>query len=189
MRVFVKPLAPLILVASLLPLAPAKADPPWSGRPTLISGTSRLDHGEWIYTDFVYDDYGADTGPASGQPNVVSLAPTAGDARYPDGKAYADNAADIVEVRVRAVGKDLQTRVLLQTITQARTPAIWVRVDEFSEVFTNTNAKVDVAANTVTFTMPKAAKGDTVKLTVGAGLNDGRRAPCRCAWECKPFPR
>jgi pimeloyl-ACP methyl ester carboxylesterase len=161
------------LLAGSLPLAPASADTPWRGRPTLISGTSRLDHGEWIYTDFVYDDYGADTGPAWGQPNVVSLASTVGDARYPDGKAYKDNAGDIVEVRVRAVGNDLHIRVLLQTLTKASTPAIWVKANDFSDVFTNANANVDAGANTVTFVVPKAATGKTVKLNIGAGLNDG----------------
>lgn len=163
----------LVVLLASLPLPPAKADAPWRGQPTLISGTSRLDRGEWIYTDFVYDDYGADTGPASGQPNVVSLAPTVGDARYPDGKAYRDNAADIVEVRVRTAGNDLQVRVLLQTITAASTPAIWVTAGDFSDVFTNKNADVDSAANTVTFDIPRAAADDKVDLTIGAGLNDG----------------
>jgi predicted esterase len=164
----------VFLLAGFLPLAPARADAPWSGRPTLISGTSRLDAGEWIYTDFVYDDYGADTGPAWGQPNVVSLASTVGDARYPDGDAYADNAADIVEVRVRVVRNDLQIRVLLQTITDATTPALWVEAGSFSDVITNANAEVNTAANTITFVVPKGAAGSkTVELNIGAGLNDG----------------
>ncbi len=131
-----------------------------------------MDHGEWIYTDFVYDDYGADTG-AWGQPNVVSLAGTVGDARYPDGEAFADNAADIVEVRVRAHGNDLEARVLLQTITEAATPAISVTAGDFTGVFTNENADIDVAANTVTFTIADAADGESVQLNIGAGLNDG----------------
>ena len=162
------------LLAGCLPLAPAQAGSSWTGQPTLISGTSRMDAGEWIYTDFVYDDYGADTGPTWGQPNVVSLAPTVGDARYPDGAAYSDNAADIVEVRAQPVGRDLQVRVLLQTITEPTAPALWVRVGDFTEVFTNANAEVDPAGNTVTFIVPKGAAGKTVELNVGAGLNDGK---------------
>ena len=161
------------LVAGCLPLAPARADSSWRGEPTLISGTSRTDAGEWIYTDFVYDDYGADTGPAWGQPNVVSLASTVGDARYPDGPAYADNAADIVEVRVRPAGNDLEIRVLLQTIADAGAPAIWVQTGDVSDIFTNDNAIVDTEANTVTLEIPKGAKGKTLDLNIGAGLNDG----------------
>ena len=163
----------MALLGGLLPIAPVRAATPWSGQPTLISGTSRLDSGEWIYTDFVYDDYGADTGPAWGQPNVVSLASTVGDARYPDGEAYADNAADIVEVRARVVGDDLEIRVLMQTITDAATPALWVEAGKFSDVFTKANAGVDVAANTITFRVPNAAASKTVDLNIGAGLNDG----------------
>jgi len=82
-----------LLVVLLLSPAPAQAQPDsaWTGAATLIGGTARYDRGEWIHTDYVYDDYGADTGPAWGQPNVVSLASTAGDARYPEG---LENAAD-----------------------------------------------------------------------------------------------
>ncbi len=163
----------LVVLLAGLPLAPAKADAAWWGQPTLISGTSRLDHGEWIYTDYVYDDYGADTG-SWGQPNVVSLASTNGDARYPDGKAFKDNAADIVEVRARAVGEDLHVRVRLQTITKASSPAIWVRLEKASDVFTNKNADVDAAANTVTFVLRNAARGKKVDLNIGAGINNGK---------------
>ena len=166
-------LTAVALLAAGLPVAPARADAAWEGRPTLISGTSRFDSGEWIYTDFVYDDYGADTGPAWGQPNVVSLASTVGDARYPDGEAFADNAADIVEVRVRVAGDDLQVRVLLQTIREPKTPALWVEAGKFSDVITDANAEVNAAANTITFTVPNGASGPTVELNIGAGLNDG----------------
>src|SRR4051794_7846866 len=97
----------LVASAGMLVIPHAQADPPkpWAGAPPLVAGTARYDAGEWIYNDFVFDDYGADTG-SWGQPNVVSLAGTTGDARYPDGPEYAGNAADIVEVRVRpAKGK------------------------------------------------------------------------------------
>jgi hypothetical protein len=77
----VAPLLATGLVAPGAGAAPERASgPSWKGQPTLIGGTSRYDRGEWIHTDFVYDDHGADTG-TWGQPNVVGLAPTAGDAR------------------------------------------------------------------------------------------------------------
>ncbi|HVM41834.1 MAG TPA: prolyl oligopeptidase family serine peptidase, partial [Acidimicrobiia bacterium] len=136
----------------------------------------RYDAGEWIYTDFVYDDYGADTTPG-GQPNVVSLAPTSGDFRYPDGAEYADNAADIVEVRVRADGDDLVVRVLLQTITDPSVVALWVEVDGVESVVTADTADtaaVDADANTVEFSLPGAASSGSVALNLGAGLHDGQ---------------
>ena len=152
---------------------------PWVGEPTLVSGTSRYDAGEWIANDFVYDDYGADTTPG-GQPNVVSLAPTSGDFRYPTGLG---NAADIVEVRVRVApgDTDLQVRVLLQTISDPAAVALRVEADGVESVVTAANAAVDAGENTVTFTLPGAAAGaDSVALNIGAGLHDGSgglRAP------------
>ena len=169
----------LVLIAALSAI-PAGASGPsgvWTGEPTLISGTSRYDAGEWIYTDFVYDDYGADTVPA-GQSNVVSLAPTSGDFRYPNGTTAAGNAADIVEVRARvaANSSDLEVRVLLQSITSAAVPAIWVDVDGTKSVFTATNAAVDADANTVSFTLVGAGIASEVSLNIGAGLSDGQGA-------------
>ena len=149
----------------------------WTGEPTLVAGTSRYDHAEWIYNDFVFDDYGADTG-SWGQPNYVSLAGTSGDARYPVGEEFADNAADIVEVRARRRGSDgdaLQVRVRLQTIVDQTVPAIYAESGEFNEVFTHLNADVDPVANTISFSIPGIAGEDveTVELLIGAGLNDG----------------
>lgn len=172
MRRFPALAAAVAVSATLVASIPARASTGWAGSPTLVSGTSRIDSGEWIHTDFVYDDYGADTGDW-GQPQVVSLAPTSGDARYPDGAAFLDNAADIVEVRVRAQGSDLQVRVLLETLATASAPAIWVKAGSVETVFTSANADVDVAANTVTFTLVGGAGGDSLSLNLGAGLNDG----------------
>lgn len=165
-------LAALVLsVVSMLP-STALEPTPWAGTPTLIGGTSRYDAGEWIYSDFVYDDYGADTVPA-GQSNVVSLAPTAGDFRYPNGTTAAGNAADIVEVRARVAGLNLEVRVTLQSIVTAQVPAIWVQTPQATTVFTHLNATVDATDNTVSFMLPGAAAGASLALRMGAGLNDG----------------
>lgn len=166
-----------LLLASGFAFAPSQAteDPAeWKGTPTYVSGTARYDKGEWIYTDFVYDDYGADTGEWR-QPQVVSLAATAGDARYPVGAAFRDNAADIVEVRARVRGRsDLEVRVLLQTLLDPSVTALWVRAgSDDPRVITETNSTMDAGANTVTFTLPGVASGRNVSLNIGAGLHDG----------------
>lgn len=162
----------------LLGVLPAGADgpAPWTGKPTLIGGTSRYDAGEWIYTDFVYDDYGADTIPG-GQPNVVTLASTSGDFRYPAGPSFGANAADIVEVRVRAAQNltDIEVRVLLQTITDANVVALWVEADGVESIITKNNSTIDDSANTVSFTLAGAATGGgNLDLNIGAGLHDGQ---------------
>ena len=168
-------LAAALALSAVPALFPADASTePWLGEPTLISGTGRYDSGEFVYNDFVFDDYGADTVP-SGQPNVVSLAPTSGDMRYPDGDDIRDNAADIVEVRVRPAGDDLQVRVTLQTLVNPSVPALWVSVDGAERIVTanDTTAAIDADANTITFMLPGAAAGDSVNLAIGAGLHDG----------------
>ncbi|HUQ40297.1 MAG TPA: hypothetical protein VM030_09090 [Acidimicrobiales bacterium] len=169
----------VVITAGLIGLPKATAAPPgpasWVGSATMVAGTARYDQGEWIYNDFVYDDYGADTG-SWGQPNVVSLAGASGDARYPTGPEFAGNAADIVEVRARssrANREDLDVRVTLQTIVAANVPAIWVRSGAAEHVFTVRNATVDPRANTVEFTLPRGATGNTAALSIGAGLHDG----------------
>ncbi|HVL90503.1 MAG TPA: hypothetical protein VM841_09760 [Actinomycetota bacterium] len=166
---------------SALIASPVSSTAAWTGTPTMIAGTSRYDAGEWIYTDFVYDDYGADTTPA-GQPNIVSLASTSGDFRYPRTPAYAGNAADVVEVRTRVApnGSDLEVRVLLQTIVDPDVVALWVSANDVETIVTTDNAVVNAAANTVTFTLAGAAADDAVVLNIGAGLNNGSgelRAP------------
>jgi hypothetical protein len=67
MRRSVLVVAALALGSSVLALPSADASLPggeWKGEPTWIAGTARYDRGEWIHTDFVHDDHGADTGPA-----------------------------------------------------------------------------------------------------------------------------
>jgi len=173
------------LPAGALSVSPGKPSPipaaahtlaarPWVGESALISGTSRYDRGEWISTDFVYDDFGADTVPA-GQTNVVNLAPSSGDFRYPNGTTAAGNAADIVEVRARLApgGQDLEVRVLLQSLVNPATPALWVQANGVSQVLTHLNADVDAASNTVSFVLAGAGASNLVDLNIGAGLHDG----------------
>lgn len=108
---------------------PSSTAPPsegWTGEPTQLGGTARYDGGEWIYQDFVYDDYGADTGEGS-QP--ASLAHTAGDFRYPSDPRFGQNAADVLEVRVRPQEGDLDVRVELNTLIERGTTVLGVAVD------------------------------------------------------------
>ena len=71
--------------------------PEFRAAPTLVSGTEAYRHGEYLYQDHLYDDYGAHTGGID--PTGVA---SAGDVPYPAGGAarHGDNAADLVEFRV-----------------------------------------------------------------------------------------
>lgn len=101
-------------------------DEGWEGEPTHLGGTDRYDGGEWIHQDFVYDDYGADTGGGS-QP--IGLAHTAGDFRYPEDPVYAQNAADVLGIRVRPAGDDLDVRVQLNALIEPDTTVLGVAID------------------------------------------------------------
>ncbi len=153
----------------------------WRATPTGLGGLARYDAGEWVHTDFVYDD----------------------DER-------ADNAADIVEVRVRPDGDDLAVRVIFNTLRPTDTTVLGLAIatsegaehrdwphgagvaspwDTFVTVTTAAAraevvhdpaaptatealpAAVDHDANTVEFVVPGVAAGDPVlTLNAGAGL-------------------
>lgn len=62
-----------------------------------VAGSSAWCAGRLVYRDYVYDDYGADTGATTMPLGDASLAPSAGDARYAAG---AENTADLVRLEL-----------------------------------------------------------------------------------------
>ncbi|TMA51581.1 MAG: hypothetical protein E6J76_09535 [Deltaproteobacteria bacterium] len=87
----------------------------WSAAPILVSGASAYRGGEFLYQDFLYDDHGAaeipdPTDPRSGgdlfsKPN--------GTYTYPTDAEYANDAADLVELRVKPLPDATAFRVTL----------------------------------------------------------------------------
>ena len=76
----------------------------WKAKPILVSGSSAYRKGEFLYQDFLYDDHGASSGAQDpGDPRVGddTFSRANGSYLYPSASAYAENAADIVELRVR----------------------------------------------------------------------------------------
>src|SRR3954452_22757622 len=66
----------------------------WQAPPILISGATAYRSGEFLYQDFLYDDRGA------------------GDAyQYPTDARYAGNAADLVELRLKPLTRELAIRL------------------------------------------------------------------------------
>src|SRR4051794_16146634 len=92
---------------------------PWKAEPILVSGAQAYRGGEWLYQDFLYDDHGASGGSDSNSPfgaNAFLFSPTAGAYTYPTDPVYANNAADLVELRVRALPDATAFRVTLNTL-------------------------------------------------------------------------
>lgn len=132
-------LASLALAA--LPGSAAAATPPqhrvdgkladWRGKPTMIAGQTRLSRGELIYTDYLYDDHGADLDGIPTPPAYRAVqAPADGDYRYPtDEGRYGHNAADLRELRIAVDGKRLDLLVSLQTMLAGDAAAVMLAID------------------------------------------------------------
>lgn len=115
------------------------ADPPaapqlenvrgWKADPILVSGAESYRDGEWVYQDFLLDDHGA-TGvydretPYGASAHLYS--PTAGTYTYPKDPVYANNAADLVEYRLRPGKKATAFRVTLNTLQDAERSAFTI---------------------------------------------------------------
>jgi hypothetical protein len=91
----------------------------WQAQPILVSGATSYRSGEFLYQDFLYDDHGA-AGPADpndpkGGPANLFSKPN-GTVTYPTNSAYANNAADLVELRVKPLSDATALRVTLNTM-------------------------------------------------------------------------
>lgn len=94
---------------------------PWTAAPILISGTSAYRDGEFLYQDFLHDDRGAAGVQDPNDPFLLGgdhlFSPKAGTLTYPtDVAAYAHNAADFVELRVKPQAGETAFRVTLNTL-------------------------------------------------------------------------
>ncbi|MEA2458562.1 MAG: hypothetical protein QOC95_1534, partial [Thermoleophilaceae bacterium] len=104
---------------------------PWKAPPILVSGAEAYSGGEFLYQDFLYDDHGAaGTGdstdpftrvvvqdpadPFSGVEQLFS--PKHGTLTYPTDPVFANNAADLVELRVKPLATETAFRVTLNTL-------------------------------------------------------------------------
>src|SRR5437016_4309368 len=90
----------------------------WSAAPILVSGASAYRAGEFLYQDFLYDDHGAAEAPDPTDPrsggNLFSKPD--GTYTYPTDPAYANDAADLVELRVKPLSDATAFRLTLNTM-------------------------------------------------------------------------
>jgi predicted esterase len=113
---------------AVVPLARAEGPPTAAAtRPDagpLISGTSSYVRGTFVWTDYAYDDRGADTNLIRG-----------GDAKYP-ARIAGGNAADIIQLQLGLDGGSLKTRVILERLTEPGTPSVGIGFDTDSNAAT-----------------------------------------------------
>ena len=104
---------------------------PFAADPLLVSGTDALRGGEYLYQDYLFDDHGANVspGPGSQPPGTDSFSPSAGDVTYPTAPRFANNAADIVELRVARTTDAVVYRVTLGTVIDDDTTVVGIGVN------------------------------------------------------------
>src|SRR5690242_14370960 len=91
----------------------------WSAVPILVSGASAYRAGEFLYQDYLYDDHGANGGvrdPGDPRTSGDSFSEPNGTYTYPTDPAYAGNAADLVELRVKPTSGATAFRITLNTM-------------------------------------------------------------------------
>jgi pimeloyl-ACP methyl ester carboxylesterase len=105
--------------------APAPAAPqlentgPWKAAPILVSGAEAYRKGEFLYQDYLFDDHGATGNEDPNDPfsDIEQLfSPKHGTLDYPTDPAFANNAADLVELRVKPLASETAFRVTLNTL-------------------------------------------------------------------------
>ncbi|HEY1592438.1 MAG TPA: alpha/beta hydrolase-fold protein [Solirubrobacteraceae bacterium] len=90
----------------------------WRAKPILVSGAEAYRNGVFLYQDFLYDDHGAHEQLDPSDPRITSatFSQPNGTYTYPTNPAYANNAADIVEFRVKPLARATAFRITLNTM-------------------------------------------------------------------------
>jgi predicted esterase len=85
----------------------------------MVSGTTGYVHGTFVWTDYAYDDHGANTDGAPG-----------GDVAYPEG---ARNTADLIQMQIDDHGADITVRAILETLKEGLLPVVEVGFDTVAD--------------------------------------------------------
>ena len=128
----------LLTQASIGGIAAASPDEcSFSAEPSRVAARAEYLSGEYVYTDYVFDDAGPQPPhrdvPESGRADIGR----GGAAEYPhDWDRYGDNAADIVEVRVATTDHAVCYQVLFSTMFATDAVVFTLAVDEDQDLGT-----------------------------------------------------
>jgi hypothetical protein len=123
---------PDILYADAPPAPQLENTGDWKAPPILVSGATAYRDGEFLYQDFLYDDHG---GRFSRDQNDErsgddTFSESNGTYRYPTGPGYEQNAADLVEFRVKPVAGATLFRLTLNTMTDPTLAAATIAIGD-----------------------------------------------------------
>jgi hypothetical protein len=108
----------------------------WKASPILVSGATAYRDGEFLYQDWLYDDYGAHETPDPTNPMTSSavFSQPNGTYTYPTNPAYANDASDLVELRVKPLASSTAFRVTLNTMNDPSLVAFSIAIGGTSGV-------------------------------------------------------
>lgn len=130
-----------------LATAPQLANGPgWSAAPLMVSGADAYAGGEYLYQDYVYDSYGANTTdiPLSSPETVPNASDSlfgamTGDVVYPTNRAvFGNDAADLLEFRARLAPGGIAYRITLNTMLAEDVTGIAIGIDADLDAATGT---------------------------------------------------
>jgi dienelactone hydrolase len=108
----------------------------WRAAPLMVSGAEAYAGGEYLYQDFIFDSFGANTTNAPLPPDPVPAASDStfsgltGDMVYPtDAATYAYDAAALLEFRARLVDGKVAYRVTLNTMLADDVAGVAIGID------------------------------------------------------------
>jgi pimeloyl-ACP methyl ester carboxylesterase len=156
----------------------------WRAKPILISGASAYRRGEFLHQDFLYDDHGAQLTHDPNDPHGAGslFSSPNGTHTYPTAAAYAGNAADLVELRVKPRSDATAFRLTFNTLTDPRLTAATIAIGDSSTprampfgANTSAPAQFFVTWHGSTAELTDAATGSRVDTTVGVAVDGKRR--------------
>lgn len=170
--------AALVAMAALSPAgSPAKAaDPAPSAAPDvtigpLQAGTSAYVDGTYTWTDYAYDDTGANT--AAGEPGAATY-PAASD---------QSNAADLIQLQARlAPSGAVDLTAVLETLTKADEPLVGIGLDTDRSTATGAAALPGWSPSGrlgLDILVTASSDGGALSTWSGAGWKRGRSVPAR----------
>jgi hypothetical protein len=143
----------------------------WRASPILISGAAAYRNGEYLYQDYLYDDHGAREQPDPADPRATgdTFSKPNGTYTYPTDSAYAHNAADFVELRVRPLASATAFRITLNTLKDPSLAAFSIAIGGTPGVLRQFPAGANVSAPADLFlTVHPAGSGLVAELTHAA---------------------
>ena len=121
---------PALLYAKAFKAPQLRNAKPWQASPILVSGATAYRNGEFLYQDFLYDDTGAQQTADPSDPRTAGnlFSKPNGTYTYPTDARYANNAADLVELRVRPLRQATAFRLTLNTLKDPRLLAFSIAI-------------------------------------------------------------